>query len=146
MIYDKITNAGQYSFTNARLKNALDDMVKGQFTESMETIDFKKNLVSFTTKPKAECRYEAHKHYIDIHIVTQGREYVEVSNVACLSNLTVYIEENDIYFGDVTSDLKFKGYLEPGYFLICFPEDTHLVGAHELDEQVVNKVVYKVTI
>ncbi|OAB46428.1 YhcH/YjgK/YiaL family protein [Paenibacillus antarcticus] len=146
MIYDKISNAGLYTFENPRLQSAVEDMRMGLYVEAIESKDFKKNIISFTTKPKEENRYEAHRKFIDIHIVTDGREYVEVSNVECLSNLTEYNPESDIYFGDVTSDIKFKGYLEPGYFLICFPEDTHLVGAHEKNEQVVKKVVYKIGI
>lgn len=146
MIYDKISNAGQYAFVNTRLMSAVEDMRLNLLGEARETNDFKKNYNAFSTTPKEEKRYEAHKKCIDIHIVLEGREYVEVSNVECLTHTTEYDLESDIYFGDVTSDLKFKGYLEPGYFLICFPEDTHLVGAHEDIEQAVKKIVYKISI
>lgn len=146
MIYDKISNAGQYTFVNTRLMSAVEDMRLNLQGEARETNDFKKNHDTFTTSPKEERRYEAHQKFIDIHIVLEGREYVEVSNVDCLSNTTDYDPERDIYFGDITSDLKFKGYLEPGYFLICFPEDTHLVAAHEDMEQAVKKIVYKIAI
>ncbi|MDQ8735163.1 YhcH/YjgK/YiaL family protein [Paenibacillus sp. LHD-38] len=146
MIYDKISNAGQYAFENHRLKSAVEDMRLNLHGEADETNDFQKNSIVFTTVSKEEKRYEAHRKFIDIHIVLEGQEYVEVSNVECLSNSTAYDPDRDIHFGDVTSSLKFKGCLEPGYFLICFPEDTHLVGAHEQAEQVVKKIIYKIAV
>jgi biofilm protein TabA len=78
--------------------------------------------------------------------VLEGQEYVEVSHIEYLSNLTDYDSEHDIQFGDVAAHHSFKGYLEPGCFLVCFPEDTHLVGAHESIEQAVKKIVYKIEV
>ncbi|MFX3631489.1 MAG: YhcH/YjgK/YiaL family protein [Candidatus Pristimantibacillus sp.] len=146
MIYDKLSNMKLYAFPNSRLMNCMQDILLNLYSESDEAIDFKKNHIMFTTTPKGEKRFEAHQRYIDIHIVLEGREYVEVSNIELLTDATTYNSESDIYFGDVASDVKFKGYLEPGYFLICFPEDTHLVGAHEQEEHTVKKIVYKVAI
>jgi YhcH/YjgK/YiaL family protein len=148
MIYDKLTNLALYAFENPRMMSCVQD-IKSHLHEQLhdqaaEAKDFTKNQISFTTTSKKEKRYEAHKKYIDIHIVLEGREYVEVSHIDCLSNQTEYNSQHDIYFGDVTSDVKFTGYLEKGYFLICFPEDTHLVGAHEHIEQEVNKIIYKI--
>lgn len=146
MIYDKITNLDQYAFTNPRLMEAVQD-IKNSLREMMfATTNFTKNQITFTTSPKAEKRFEAHKKYIDIHLVLEGREYVEVTNIECLSNQTEYDSQSDIYFGDIASDLKFTGYLEEGYFLICFPEDTHLVGAHEHSPIEVTKIVYKIAL
>ncbi|OBZ12776.1 YhcH/YjgK/YiaL family protein [Bacillus sp. FJAT-26390] len=144
MIYDKITNAGLYAFPNVRLMKAVADMSHNLHGEAAETNDFKKNSLLFTTVPKGEKRFEAHRKFIDIHVVLEGREYVEVSDVERLSDLTEYDPEHDIQFGDASAGHAFKGYLEPGYFLICFPEDTHLVGAHEQSEQTVRKIVYKI--
>ncbi len=146
MIYAKIANLDQYAFENPRLMSCIQDIRFQLNAETVEATDFKKNKMTFTTTPKVEKRYEAHKKCIDIHLVLEGREYVEVSHIDCLSNPTEYNRDQDIYFGDVTSELKFSGYLEQGYFLICFPEDTHLVGAHEHVEQEVTKIVYKIAV
>ncbi|OAS17904.1 YhcH/YjgK/YiaL family protein [Paenibacillus oryzisoli] len=144
MIYDKITNLDRYAFANPRLMEAVQDIQSNLREMTFATTSFTKNQITFTTSPKEEKRFEAHKKYIDIHLVLEGREYVEVSNTDCLTNLTEYDSQSDIHFGDVASEHKFTGYLENGYFLICFPEDTHLVGAHEHREVEVTKIVYKI--
>ncbi|WP_068776592.1 YhcH/YjgK/YiaL family protein [Paenibacillus sp. FJAT-26967] len=144
MIYDKITNLGQYAFENPRMMSCIQDIRTNLLGETHGTADFRKNSISFTTTPISEKRYEAHNRFIDIHIVLEGREYVEVSNVECLTSRSEYDRERDIYFGDVGTGPRLSGYLEPGYFLICFPEDTHLVGAHEEREQEVTKIIYKI--
>lgn len=145
MIYDKIENLGQYIFDNKRLNSAIQDITSGLIEKDNVSEDFQKNNITFHTTSLSEKRYEAHKKYIDIHIVLEGKEYVEVANVQLLANKSEYDSENDIFFGDVTSDSKFCGYLEKGYALICFPEDTHLVGAHKREVQKVKKVVYKIS-
>jgi YhcH/YjgK/YiaL family protein len=114
--------------------------------EADDAANFRKNKIKFTTAPKAEKRYEAHRNYIDIHVVLEGREYVEVSHIERLEQATSYDAASDIYFGDVPSDRKFCGYLDSGSFLVCFPEDTHLVGAHLDSASDVVKVVYKIAL
>lgn len=146
MIYDRITNVGLYAFENPELAAAVRDIRSNLLGDAAEAGGFKKNRITFTTVPLTEKRFEAHKKYIDIHIVLEGREYVEVSHIDCLSDRTEYKEESDIIFGDVASDRKFCGYLERGSFLVCFPEDTHLVGAHVNDEIEVTKLVYKIAV
>ncbi|MCJ8009329.1 YhcH/YjgK/YiaL family protein [Lederbergia wuyishanensis] len=144
MIFDKLENLAQYTFNNQKLNSALQDIIAGRVEEENKSDDFQKNKIAFTTTSLNEKRYEAHKNYIDIHIVLDGKEYVEVANVQELMNTTEYDADNDIFFGDVVSDNKFCGYLQKGYALICFPEDTHLVGAHKEVEENISKVVYKI--
>ena len=146
MIYDKLENLAQYTFSNQKLMSAINDITSGLIEEENRSDDFQKNKIKFTTTILTEKRYEAHKKFIDIHIVLKGKEYVEIANVQELTNATEYDEDNDIFFGDVVSDNKFCGYLQKGYALICFPEDTHLVGAHIETEEIINKVVYKISI
>lgn len=108
---------------------------------------YKKTLLRFNTVPVKEKKAEFHKHYIDIHVVLQGEEYVEVGHVEHLIVTESYNEETDIGFGQLLADKKlYEGQLKPGYFLICFPEDAHVVGAHTEIESEVTKLVYKICI
>lgn len=147
MIFGKISNAGRYKFDHPALQSAVENMMHSLHEVVVpKGSSFKKNVSVFTTTPKEEKRYEAHRNYIDIHVVLDGKEYVEVSHVDNLLNQAAYDPDSDIWFGDVLAEAKFSGYLEPGYFLICFPEDTHLVGAHEGVAEEVRKIVYKIAI
>lgn len=145
MIYDKIANADLYAFRHAGMSSAKEDM-KFNLLGDADSALFHKNTARFVTVPLSEKQFEAHKKYIDIHVVLEGKEYVEVSHIDCLTNETAYDEARDIWFGDVAAESKFQGHLEPGYFLVCFPEDAHLVGAHQEIETSVNKIVYKIAL
>ncbi|MDQ6422973.1 YhcH/YjgK/YiaL family protein [Paenibacillus sp. LHD-117] len=145
MIYDKIENAGLYIFQHAGLARALEDLRFNLIGQS-DSNAFSKNIAQFVTSPKEQKQYEAHKKYIDIHVVLEGKEYIEVSHIDSLTNVTAYDETRDIWFGDVQTASKLKGMLEPGYFLVCFPEDAHLVGAHEQHAEDVKKIIYKIAV
>ncbi|MBD2861166.1 YhcH/YjgK/YiaL family protein [Paenibacillus oceani] len=129
MIYDKIANLPQYAFLNPRMASCVTDLMAGLDEETDGTqADFAKNRIEFATAERNEKRFEAHRKYIDVHVVLEGTEYVEVTHVDNLTNATEYDSESDYLLGDASSTCVFGGYLEPGSFLICFPEDAHRVG------------------
>jgi biofilm protein TabA len=146
VIFDRIENLPFYSFFNEALNEAIKHILTTSLEEPYTGGLFQKNRIQFTTSAVKEKRFEAHKKFIDIHIVLEGKEYVECANVASLTNLTDYHEEHDIFFGDTTSIAKLSGFLEKGWVFITFPHDAHLVGAHLDSEQDVHKIVFKVPI
>lgn len=147
MIYDKIANLPMYAFLNPRMASCVADLLSGSEGEAGETHeDFAKNRIEFATAARTEKRFEAHRSYIDVHVVLEGAEYVEVTHVDNLTNATEYDSELDYLLGDSSSSSGFGGYLEPGYFLICFPEDAHRVGTHEAMQVQVTKIVYKIAV
>jgi biofilm protein TabA len=146
VIFDRIENIGLYSFANGSLNEAIKHILTTPLEEPYSGELFQKNNIHFRTSDVREKRFEAHKKFIDIHIVREGKEYVECAHVSSLTNLTEYDEEKDIMFGDTASTAKLSGYLEKGWVLITFPDDAHLVGGHLNSEQVVNKVIFKVPV
>ncbi|MEH7011780.1 YhcH/YjgK/YiaL family protein [Neobacillus niacini] len=146
MIFDRIENLAMYTFSNDHLNEAIKHILSKPLTESYTGNSFQKNINQFSTTHVNEKKFEAHKKFIDIHIVIEGKEYIECVNIGSLINMTEYDEEHDILFGDTNSTSKFSGSLEEGYALICFPQDAHLVGAHIDSVQEIKKVVFKVSI
>lgn len=146
MIYDKIANLPNYSFHNPRFASCVRDIVSNLEGEAAATGDFAKKKLVFETAAKEEKRFEAHKRNIDIHIVLEGHEYVEVTHADNLINATEYDSEHDYVLGDAAAASTFSGYLQPGYFLICFPDDAHKVGTHETGGRQVVKLVYKIAV
>jgi biofilm protein TabA len=144
VIFDRIENLAMYTFLNDHLNEAIKHILSRSLLDSYTGNSFHKNTIQFTTTPVKEKKFEAHKKFIDIHIVIEGKEYVECVNIGSLTDMTEYDEEHDILFGDTKSTSKFSGYLEEGYALICFPQDAHLVGAHLNSVQEIKKVVFKV--
>lgn len=145
MIYDKIEHAARYKFPLAALNKAMEHLALGK-SETGDLEFGRINEVNFQTSAVATKQAEYHREYIDIHVVLEGKEYVEVGHIGQLTNCTPFDEQNDFGLGDLNTESKFQGYLSPQYFLICFPEDAHLVGAHVEEPEHVRKLVYKVPV
>jgi len=145
MIYDKIEHAARYKFSSVALNKALESVASGNTTTEHSEL-YKHNMISFQTSALDTKQAEYHRKYIDIHVVLEGKEYVQVGHIDQLTNCASFDEESDIGFGDLNTANQFQGYLSPSYFLVCFPEDAHLVGAHKQESETVRKIVYKVPV
>ena len=83
------------------------------------------NIEEYETKHLQDARFEAHKEYIDVQIVLEGKEELYYTDV---NNLTVdipYSKEKDIMFykDKVAGNDKFT--LDETNFIILFPQDAH---------------------
>ena len=94
------------------------------------------------TRPEADCLWEAHVRYADIHCQVSGGEAIGYAPVETLQ-VTQPREET----GD---DILLSGRgrlisLEPGEFMILFPSDGHMPGVsdgiHETSQKIVIKVL-----
>ena len=148
MILDAINNALKYKGLSENLDKALYFIS----TTNLKNLDIGKHHINsndffyivdeYKTKPSDEGKLEAHKKYIDIHIVISGSELI---GHVLLSNQKIsrgYDVDNDyaLYEGHC-SFVK----LVPGSFVIIYPNDLHMPG---VDENMVDvkKLVMKVSI
>lgn len=147
MIYDKLSNIAKYNFNNKGLSDAVMMVSCLDFTKIIPgyvaTYDnFSISVKEYLSKPRETVKYELHRNAIDIHIILEGTEYVECT---CIDELTIdepYDEDKDIAFGSAENNCSIR--LKPGWFLICFPQDAHLVGAHEYSSCSIKKCIVKV--
>ncbi len=149
MIIDKLSNSHLYSGIGERINKAFAYLKETDFSK-MELGKYEIDgdnifaLVNeYNTKDEIEGKLEAHKKYIDIQFVAEGKELM---GYAPLENQTVidyYNEQNDITFfsGDKSFTL-----VEEGMFAIFFPTDVHLPGIKVNDKSYVKKVVIKVKV
>lgn len=124
------------------------DFIKNTNIESLETgryfldRDIYLNVDEYNTKPLNECRYEAHKKYIDIQMLVRGNEAIYVENIDSLNPITAYNVDKDIIFykNNISSncfDIKEKE------CLVLFPQDGHIPCVNE-SKQLNKKVVFKI--
>lgn len=151
MILDRLENAVVYMGLSERIKQALEFLKEASFDgldEGHHEIDGDNLffiLARYDTKPFEEGLLEAHRHYLDVQYVAQGRE---VMGYAPLENLTIetpYDANKDCELFQIaknTSLLRF----EQGMFGIFYPQDAHLPGRHLDAAESVCKVVVKVRI
>jgi len=148
MILDAMNNALKYSGQSESLDKALyfisntnlQNLDVGKYHINSDDLFY--IVDEYKTKPSDEGKLEAHKKYIDIHVVISGSELI---GHALLSNQKIsreYDVDNDyaLYEGHC-SFVK----LVPGSFLIIHPNDLHMPG---VDENIVDvkKLVMKVSI
>ena len=98
---------------------------------------------TYETVPETESFFEAHKKYLDIHIMTDGSEGVELAPPGELEEFD-RVEANDFYA--YRGPARFRLALSPGSFLVVFPNDAHRIKMQLDAPRTVTKVVFKVRI
>lgn len=100
------------------------------------------NPVTLMSKPEADCIYEAHENYADLHYIVSGTEGIATADVSSLAVTTPYDPEKDILFLSGAEDGRY--YLKPGQFMVCFPSDAHKVAIMKDTPEEIVKVVFKI--
>ena len=148
MIYAKNKDAPVYRGIHPNLDLALE-RITPEFLASVgsERVDIVDGVYAtrftYETVPAEESFFEAHKKYLDIHIMVEGREGVEIAPPEALAEFD-RVEANDFYAYRGEGDYKLI--LSPGDFLVVFPGDAHRIKMQLDGPKTVSKVVFKVKI
>ncbi len=103
------------------------------------------SVQEYTTKARAEAKYEAHKKFIDIQLILSGKELIAVTPIEKMEIKDEYNETKDVMFfqhNDECTDYV----LEAGDFLILYPQDVHMPGVCVNEKSPVRKIVVKVPV
>nr|WP_325243030.1 YhcH/YjgK/YiaL family protein [uncultured Oscillibacter sp.] len=149
MIYAKLKDAPAYRGIHPSLDLALEHITP-EFLASVgsQRVEFKGGDVyaarfTYETIPAEESFFEAHRKYLDIHIMAEGSEGVEIAPPESLAEFD-RVEANDFYAYRGEGDYKLV--LSPGDFLVVFPGDAHRIKMQVDGPKTVSKVVFKVKI
>jgi biofilm protein TabA len=99
------------------------------------------NIVEYDTRDITQCYWEAHRKYIELHVILLGSEQINLNH---LSNLISYeYIENDDY---IKCDGKAKAQiiLNENDYLVCFPEDAHMTAIKPNKDSHVIKAIFKI--
>ena len=151
MIVAKRKDAADYRGIHPMLDKALD-CLNDEFlsTVGTETVHMDgKNLYAtlnlFETMPDDKLFFEAHRAYLDIHVVLQGEERMDIADTAALSfDEAVSKPENDFYAYTDKNPAHQSIVLKNGDFLVAFPADAHRVKGQVDGPSDVRKVVFKI--
>ena len=147
MIHAKLQDARNYLGIHPRLDRALS-LLTPEFLAGVGTVQ--RNLeedrlyvtrFDYETVAEAEAFFEAHRRYLDIHVMVRGCERVDISHPAGLEEFT---HSGDFwgYHGQAEQSLLLK----PGDFLVVFPGDAHRLKIAVGEKAPVSKVVFKVLV
>jgi YhcH/YjgK/YiaL family protein len=147
MILDKLSQAKAYRGIHPRLDAALDRLDEGFLstvgpeTQQLEGDALYVTRFTYDTLPLEETFFEAHRRYLDIHLMMEGEERVDIASP---EGLTLFEQKGDFYAyrGQAEQSLV----LRPGSFLVVFPEDAHRIKIQVDGPKTVSKVVFKVLV
>ena len=150
MIYAKNADALAYRGIHPNLDLAMEHITP-EFLAALrdnQRVELKGDLVyctrfTYETIPQEESFFEAHRRYLDIHIMVEGEERVDVNRPEDLK-LTDAQEGNDFYA--YQGESWHSTVLKPGEFLVVFPGDAHRIKVQVDGPKTVSKAVFKVCI
>ena len=150
MIYAKNADALAYRGIHPNLDLALEHITP-EFLASLrdnQRVELKGDLVyctrfTYETIPQEESFFEAHRRYLDIHIMVEGEERVDMNRPEDLK-LTDAQEGNDFYA--YQGESWHSTVLKPGEFLVVFPGAAHRIKVQVDGPKPVSKAVFKVCI
>lgn len=97
----------------------------------------------YVTLPAAECRWEAHRAYIDVQYIVEGVERMGVMNLSSAVEREPYDASRDVAFFEPGEDFVT---VQAGMFTVFGPEDVHAPKAAAGAPGRVRKIVMKVAV
>lgn len=147
MILAKNRDAAAYRGVHPRLDRALDCLTDeflasvGTQTRRLDGDALYVTRFDYDTLPLEETFFEAHRRYLDIHVMLRGAERVDIAHP---DGLTLFEHSGDFYGyrGDAEQSLV----LRPGEFLVVFPGDAHRIKIAAGEPEAVSKAVFKILV
>ena len=149
MVFDRIANARQYANLGPRLKMALDALAAGELAKKapgrydLDGDNVFALVQEYTTRTRAEGKWEAHRKYIDVQFCAKGVELMGYANLNDLKITENYNEKDDYLLAE--GDGSFVT-LRESMFTILYPHDAHMPCQAAGNPSPVKKIVIKVKV
>jgi YhcH/YjgK/YiaL family protein len=103
-------------------------------------------ISSYTPKPAAENKFEAHRLYADLQYMASGTEVIQTARIKELTSLTEYDARGDYEFFKACEDIH-SFVVKTGEFAVFYPNEAHRPSClHESHNSQVKKLVFKIRI
>lgn len=149
MIFGNIHNLKEFPFLEEKVKECFEyakshNLVS--YEEGGHEIDGERlfvNIVEYTTTKPEERFWEAHKNYLDVHVMLQGTEQIDLNFIQNM-DVKEFVEKDD--FLPMDGDKNSSVILRDGDFLICYPSDGHRTAVAVQEPEKIKKAIFKVRI
>lgn len=101
------------------------------------------NVMSYTTLPWEDAKYEAHENYTDIQYMISGTEILTYAPIDALNVKVPYNPEKDVIFYD-NANPGLQAVVNAGEYMIFAPWDGHKPKACNGTPSEVKKIVVKI--
>ena len=149
MIFGNIKNLTEYDFLSEAIKECftyaqthdLKSYDKGSHKIDGERLFV--NIVEYTTTTPEERFWEAHKNYLDLHLMLDGTEQIDLNFINNME-LKEFVPKDD--FLPMEGKKNSSVILHNGDFLICYPADAHRTAVAVNKPETIKKAIFKVKI
>lgn len=149
MIFGNIGQEKTYGFLPDALKECFDyakvhDLIT--FEKGCHPIDGERlfvNIVEYTTTEAKSRFWEAHREYLDLHLLLDGQEQIDINFIENMRQ-EEYVEADD--FLPLVGTPNSHVILRKGDFLICYPEDGHRTAVEVEGPENIKKAIFKIRI
>ena len=149
MVFGNIRNIEEYTFLESQVKECFDyarEHDLNAYEKGSHVIDGDRlfvNIVEYTTTEADNRFWEAHREYLDIHVMLAGPEQIDVNFIDNMEQKE-YVPAD--YFLPMDGDKNGHVVLEDGDFLICYPHDAHRTAVKAGEPAAIKKAIFKVRI
>ena len=149
MIFGNIQNLGEYPFLEEQIKECFNyakehDLMS--YEKGSHEIDGDRlfvNVVEYTTTTAEERFWEAHRQYLDLHLMLRGTEQIDLNFIQNM-DVKEFVEKDD--FLPMDGDKNSSVILRDGDFLICYPSDGHRTAVAVDEPETIKKAIFKIRI
>ncbi|SFE63615.1 YhcH/YjgK/YiaL family protein [Peptostreptococcus sp. D1] len=149
MIFGNIKDLGEYSFLESQIKECFDYYKRNDlksFGKGSYEIDGKRlfvNIVEYVTTSPDNRFWEAHKNYLDLHLMLDGCEQIDLSFIDNMKQ-GEFVDKDD--FLPLEGQKNSSVVLSEGDFLICYPADGHMTAIAVDKPHKIKKAIFKIKI
>ncbi len=147
MVYGNVSYENVYGISGSGLGQcfayAKEHDLKA-FPPGIHEIDGKRffvNIVEYTTTEPEKRFWEAHREYLDIHLMLDGEEQIDVAFIGNMEQ-GEYVPEED--FLPLEGKKSGCAVLRQGDFLVCYPHDAHRTAVMTGQPCMIKKAIFKV--
>ena len=132
MIFGNINNLEEFPFLEEQVKECFEYAKEhnlASFEKGSHEIDGERlfvNIVEYTTTAAKERFWEAHRKYLDVHVMLHGTEQIDLNFIQNM-DVKEFVEKDD--FLPMDGEKNSSVVLRDGDFLICYPSDGHRTAA-----------------
>lgn len=149
MIFGNVKNLSEFPFLEEAVRECFAYLKNNDlksFEKGSHEIDGQRlfvNIVEYTTTTPEERFWEAHRDYLDVHVMLDGKEQIDLNFIQNMEQKD-YVAKDD--FLPMDGEKNASVVLENDDFLICYPSDGHRTAV-AVDEPVqIKKAIFKVRI
>lgn len=149
MIFGNINHLEEFGFLENSVKKCfayLKDHDLASYEKGTHEIDGERlfvNVVEYTTTAAENRFWEAHKDYLDVHVMLKGQEQIDVNFIQNME-LKEYVKKDD--FLPMEGEKNASVVLREGDFLVCYPSDGHRTAVQVEEPETIKKGIFKVVI